>query len=120
MSKECGIIFVKKNTYALLSRISLESLGTLTPEGGPVIVAPCVEAAGVVLTLVEAPAIGVGVAPGPRGALAYVASVLVDTFGPGSARVTQTLVEVRTLKHWWSENQKYEEGRANLILCNIS
>ena len=87
-----------RHTYALLCRISLESLGALAPEGGSVIEAAGVEAAGFVLALVEAAAVGVGVAPGPRRTLAHVSSVLVDAPGPGTARVTQTLVQVNTLK----------------------
>ena len=91
-------------TYALLSWISLESLRTLTPVGGPVVEAPGVEAAGVVLALVEAAAVGVGVTSRPRRTLAHEASVLVDAPRPGTTRVTQTLVEVSTLsKCRWSE-----------------
>ena len=86
-------------TYALLSWIALEALGALAPVGGSVVEAPGVEAAGVVLALVEAAAVGVGVTPGTRGTLAHKASVLVDAAGPGSTWVTQTLVEVSTLSN---------------------
>ena len=86
-------------TYALLGWISLEALGTLTPVGGPVVEAPGVEAAGVVLALVEAAAVGVGVTPGPWRTLTHEASVLVNAPGPRSTRVTQTLVEVSTLSN---------------------
>ena len=85
-------------TYALLGWISLEALGTLTPVGGPVVEAPGVEAAGVVLALVEAAAVGVGVAPGAGRTLADVAAVLVDAPGSSSAGVAQTLIEVHTLQ----------------------
>ena len=82
----------------------MESLRTLTPVGGPVVEAPGVEAAGVVLALVEAAAVGVGVTSRPRRTLAHEASVLVDAPRPGATRVTQTLVEVSTLsKYRWSE-----------------
>ena len=82
----------------------MESLRTLAPVRGPVVEALGVEAAGVVLALVEAAAVGVGVTLGPRRTLAHKSSVLVDAPGPGSTRVTQTLVQVSTLiKYRWSE-----------------
>ena len=82
----------------------MESLRTLAPVRGPVVEALGVEAARVVLALVEAAAVGVGVTSGPGRTLAHKASVLVNTPGPSSTRVTQTLVEVSTLiKYHWSE-----------------
>ena len=82
----------------------MESLRTLAPVRGPVVEALGVEAAGVVLALVEAAAVGVGVTSGPWRTLAHKASVLVNAPGPGTTRVTQTLVQVSTLiKYCWSE-----------------
>ena len=86
-------------TYALLSWISLEALGTFTPERGPVIEAPGVEAARVVLALVEAAAVGVWVTPGTRRTLAHIASVLINAASPGPTWVTQALIEVSTLSN---------------------
>ena len=82
----------------------MESLRTLAPVRGPIIEALGVEAAGVVLALVEAAAVGVRVTSGPGRTLAHKASVLINTPGPSTTRVTQTLVQVSTLiKYCWSE-----------------
>ena len=88
-----------RHTYALLCRISLESLGALAPEGGSVIEAAGIEATGIVLALVQGAAVGVGVASSPGGTLAEETSVLIDTLGTCPTRAAQTLIEVHTLKH---------------------
>ena len=82
----------------MLVWVALEALSTLTPVGSSLIEAAGVEATGIILALVQGPTVGVGITSGSWRTLAEKPSVLIDTLGPGSARVAQTFIEVHTLE----------------------
>lgn len=71
-------------------------MSTLTPVRSSLIEAAGVEAARIILTLVQGATVGVGIASGAWRTLAEKSSVLIDTLGSGSARVAQTFIEVDT------------------------
>ena len=90
----------------------MKALRTLTSVGSSIIEAAGVEAAGIGLALVQGATVGVWITSGAWGTLAQEASVLIDTLGPSTARVTQTLVEVHTLKYTKSQIEGSE-------LCSV-